>query len=100
MPKDNSFSDHEMTLLPVEDKVDHFTLLQHFIEVCQATLECFAINGEIIHEHLHDFLNWVREYHHHAPLKLHSPNDIHLYAKVSYGHVKVVLLWSSRWIEI
>jgi hypothetical protein len=31
---------------------------------------------------------------------LHSPNDIHLYVKVSYGHVKVVLLWSSRWIGI
>jgi hypothetical protein len=58
-----------MTLLLVEDKVSHLTPLQHFIEVCQASLEYFAINGEIIHEHLHDFLDQVREYHHHAPLK-------------------------------
>jgi hypothetical protein len=69
MPKDNSFSDHEMTLLPVWEKVGHLTPLQHFIEVCQAILECFAGNGEIIHEHLHDHLDQVKEYHHHAPLK-------------------------------
>jgi hypothetical protein len=69
MPKDDSFSDHEMTLLPGEDKVGHLTLLQHFIEVCQATLECFSINGEIIHERQHEFLDQVREYRHHAPLK-------------------------------
>jgi hypothetical protein len=31
---------------------------------------------------------------------LHSPNDIHLYAKVPYGHVNLVLLWSSGWIGI
>jgi hypothetical protein len=69
MPKDNSFSDHEMTLLPIEDKVGHLTPLQHFIEVYQATLKCFATNGEIIHEHLHDLLNQVRKYRYHAPLK-------------------------------
>jgi hypothetical protein len=69
MPKDNSFSNHEMTLLPVEDMVGHLTPLQHFIEVCQAMLKCFAINEEIIHEHLHDLFNQVREYHHRAPLK-------------------------------
>jgi hypothetical protein len=69
MQKDNSFSDHEMTLLSVEDKAVHLTPLQHFIKVCQATLECFAINREIIHEHLHDLLDKLREYYHHAPLK-------------------------------
>jgi hypothetical protein len=58
-----------MTLLLVEDKVGHLTPLQHFIEVCQTTLECFDINGEIIHEHLDDLLDQVREYHYHAPLK-------------------------------
>jgi hypothetical protein len=46
-----------MTLLLVEDKVGHLTPLQHFIEVCQATLECFATNVKIIHELLHDLLN-------------------------------------------
>jgi hypothetical protein len=69
MPKDNSFSNHEMTLLPVDDKVGHLTLLQQFIEVCQATHKCFTINGEIIHEHLHDLLDEDKEYRHHAPLK-------------------------------
>jgi hypothetical protein len=58
-----------MTLLLVWDKVSHLTLLQHFIKVCQAILECFALNGEIIHEYLHDLLDQVREYHHHASLK-------------------------------
>jgi hypothetical protein len=51
------------------DKVGLLTSLQHFIEVCQAILECFAINREIIREHLHDLLDQVREYRHHAPLK-------------------------------
>jgi hypothetical protein len=69
MPKDNSFLDHEMTLLLVKDKVSHLTPLQHFIKVCQAIIKCFAVNGEIIHEHLHDLLDQVREYRHHAPLK-------------------------------
>jgi hypothetical protein len=69
MTNGNSFSDHEMTLLSVYDKDDHLTPLQHFIEVCQAILKYFAINREIIHEHLHDLLEHVREYHHHAPLK-------------------------------
>jgi hypothetical protein len=58
-----------MTLLPVEDKVGHLTLLHHYIKVCEVTLECFAIKGEIIHEHLQVLLDQVREYHHHAPLK-------------------------------
>jgi hypothetical protein len=69
MPKDNSFSDHEVTLLLVEDKVGHLVPLQHFIEVCESTLECLDINGEIIREHLHDLLDQVRKYCHHAPLK-------------------------------
>jgi hypothetical protein len=38
------------------------TPLQHFIKVCHATLECFTINEEIIHEHLHHLVNQVREY--------------------------------------
>jgi hypothetical protein len=56
MPKGNSFLDHEITLHLVDDKVGHLTLLQHFIEVCHASLECFTINREIIHEHLHDLM--------------------------------------------
>jgi hypothetical protein len=97
MPKDNSFLDHEMTLVPVEDKVGHLTPLQHFIVVCQATLECFAINREIIHKHLHDLLNQLENI---AIMDLwndaealHNPNNICLYAKVPYEHVKMVLLW-------
>jgi hypothetical protein len=69
MPNDNSFLNHEMTLLLVEDKVGHLTPLQHSIEVCQERLKCFATNREIVHEHLHDLLDQVREYRHYAPLK-------------------------------
>jgi hypothetical protein len=58
-----------MTLLLVYDKVSHLTPLPHFIEVCQANLKYFAVNGEIIHEHIHSLLDQVREYRHHAPLK-------------------------------
>ena len=32
-------------------------------------MEGFAIDGKIIHEHLHDFLNHIREDGHHAPLE-------------------------------
>jgi hypothetical protein len=49
--------------------VDLLTSSQHFIMVCQAILESFAIDGEIIHEHLHDLLDQIREYCHRAPLK-------------------------------
>jgi hypothetical protein len=64
-----AFSNHKMTLFPIQDKVSLLTPLEHFIKVCQAILDFFAINGEIIHEHLHNLLNQVREYRHHAPLK-------------------------------
>jgi hypothetical protein len=69
MPKDISFSNHKMTLFPIQDKVGLLTSSQHFIKVCQAILKSFAIDGEIIHEHLHDLLDQIREYRHHAPLK-------------------------------
>jgi hypothetical protein len=68
MPKDNSFSEHERTLPPVEDKVGHLTPLQQFIKVCEATLECFAINGESSMNTSMTFLK-VREYCYHASLK-------------------------------
>jgi hypothetical protein len=58
-----------MTLFPIQDKVGLLTSSQHFIKVCQAILESFAVDEEIIHEHLHDLLDQIREYHHHAPLK-------------------------------
>jgi hypothetical protein len=69
MPKGNSFSDQKMTLFPIQDKDGLLTLPQHFIKVCQPILESFAVDREIIHEHLHDFLDQIREYRHHAPLK-------------------------------
>jgi aminoglycoside phosphotransferase family enzyme len=37
--------------------------------VCQAILKSFVADGEIIHEHLHDLLDQIKEYHHRAPLK-------------------------------
>jgi hypothetical protein len=58
-----------MTLFPIQDKVGLLTSSQHFIKVCQAILKSFAVDREIIHEHLHDLLDQIREYHHHAPLK-------------------------------
>jgi hypothetical protein len=58
-----------MTLFPIQDKVDLLTLSQHFMTVCQAILKSFAIDGEIIYEHLHDLLDQIKEYCHHAPLK-------------------------------
>jgi hypothetical protein len=69
MPKDNSFFDHKMTLFPIQDKVGLLTSSQHFIKVCQAILESFTIDGEIIHEHLNELLDQIREYRHHTPLK-------------------------------
>jgi hypothetical protein len=43
-----------MTHFPIQDKVDLLTSSQHFIKVHQATLESFAVDREIIHEHLHE----------------------------------------------
>jgi hypothetical protein len=56
-------------LFPIQDKVSLLTSSQHFIKVCQAILKSPALDGEIIHEHLHDLLDQIREYRHHAPLK-------------------------------
>jgi hypothetical protein len=58
-----------MTLFPIQDKVSLLTSSQHFIKVSQAILESFAVDREIILEHLHELLDQIREYRHHAPLK-------------------------------
>jgi hypothetical protein len=58
-----------MTLFPIQDKVGLLTSSQHIIKVCQAIIESFAVDGEIIHERLHDLLDQIREYRHHEPLK-------------------------------
>jgi hypothetical protein len=54
-----------MTLFPIQDKVGLLASSQHFIKVFQAILESFAIDREIIH----DLLDQIREYRHHALLK-------------------------------
>jgi hypothetical protein len=56
-------------LFPIQDKVSLLTSSQHFIKVCQTILKSPALDGEIIHEHLHDLLDQIREYRHHAHLK-------------------------------
>src|SRR3954470_21480197 len=69
MPQDNTFINHEVALLPIQDKVSFFTSLQNSIKVAQAIIKRGSINGEIIHENLTNLFKKVREYSHHASLK-------------------------------
>src|SRR3990170_142284 len=59
MPKDYTFINHKMALLPIQDKISFFTSLQNSIKVAQA----------IIHENLNNLFTKVREYSSHTSLK-------------------------------
>ena len=82
MPQDNAFINHKVALLPIQDETSNFTSLQNSIKVAQAIIKRRSINGEIIHENLTNLFTEVREYSHHASLKvagaLHKPKGIRL----------------------
>ena len=69
MPQDNTFINHKVALLPIQDKVSFFTSLQNSIKVAQAIIKRGSIDGEIVHENLTNLFTKVREYSHHASLK-------------------------------
>src|SRR4051812_6702344 len=69
MPQDNTFINHKVALLPIQDKISFFTSLQNSIKVAQAIIKRGSIDKEIIHETLTNLFTKVREYSHHASLK-------------------------------
>ena len=69
MPQDNTFINHKVALLPIQDKVGFFTSLQNSFKVDQAIIKRGSINREIIHEDFTNLFIKVREYSHHASLK-------------------------------
>src|SRR4051812_8554088 len=70
MPQDNTFINHKVALLPIQDKVSFFTSLQNSIKVAQAIVKRGSIDGKVVHENLtNNLFTNVREYSHHASLK-------------------------------
>src|SRR4051812_7751205 len=67
--KKNSFINHEMTFLPIKNKVGFFTSLQNFIKVVQTVIKRSSIDGEIVHENLHNFFTKPMKDSRHASLK-------------------------------
>src|SRR3954470_19919994 len=53
--KNNPFINHEMAFLPINNKVGFFTSLQNFIKVVQTVIKRNSIDGEVVHEDLHNF---------------------------------------------
>src|SRR3954469_1511705 len=55
MPKNNPFINHKVSFLPIKNKISFFTSLQNFIKIVQTIIKGSPIDGEIIHEYLHNF---------------------------------------------
>src|SRR3954453_4998029 len=69
MPKNNSFINHKVALLPIKHKISFLTSLQNFIKVVQTIIKGSSIDGKIIHEHLHNFFTKAMKNSRHASLK-------------------------------
>src|SRR4051812_17939454 len=69
MSKNNSFINHEMTFIPVKNKVCFFTSLQNFIKVVQTVIKRSSIDGKIVHENLHNFFTKTMKDSRHTSLK-------------------------------
>src|SRR3954454_16462794 len=69
MPKNNSFINHKVTLLPIKNKISFFTSLENFIKIVQTIIKGSPIDGEIVHEYLHNFFTKTMKDSRHASLK-------------------------------
>ena len=67
--QDNTFIDHKVALLPIQDKIGFLASLQNSIKVAQAIIKRGSINGKVIHENLNDLFTKIREYSSHTSLK-------------------------------
>ena len=57
MSENNAFSNHKMTLFPVENEVCLLAPLENLFQVLKALSEVFSIDGEVVHEYFHDVLS-------------------------------------------
>src|SRR4051795_2052815 len=69
MSKKNSFINHKVAFLPIKNKISFLTSLQNFIKVVQTIIKRSSIDGEIVHEHLHNFFTKAVKNSRHASLK-------------------------------
>src|SRR3954470_3803221 len=68
--KNNPFIDHEMTFLPVKNKVGFLTSLQNFIKVVQTIIKISSIDGKIVHQNLQNFFTKTMKHSIHISLKV------------------------------
>src|SRR3954470_23132386 len=69
MSKNNSFINHKVEFLQIKNKISFFTSLQNFIKVVQAIIKRSSIDGEIVHENLHNFFRKTMKDSRHTSLK-------------------------------
>src|ERR1041385_2527629 len=67
--KNNSLVDHKVALLPVKHQIFLLTSLQNFIKVVDTMVKRGSIDGEIVHEYLHNFFTKTMKDSRHTPLK-------------------------------
>src|SRR3954464_15476046 len=69
MPKNNTFINHKVELIPIKNKISFFTSLQNFIKIVQTIIKGSSIDGKIVHEYLNNFFTKTMENSRHASLK-------------------------------
>src|SRR4051812_40593130 len=65
--KNDTFIDHEVALLPIENQV--CTSLQNLIKIVETMVKGGSINGEIVHENIHNLLIETMKDSRHTTLK-------------------------------
>src|SRR3954451_770008 len=51
IPKNNSFINHKVALLPIKNKISFFTSLQNFIKVVQTIIKGSSVDRKTVHEY-------------------------------------------------
>ena len=60
--KNNPFVNHEVALLPIEHQICFLASLQNFIKIVETVVKGGSIDGEIVHEDLHNLLTETMKY--------------------------------------
>jgi hypothetical protein len=61
VPEHDAFSNHEMELFPVQYQILLLSPLQNIVHVLETMIESFPVNGEIVHEDLHNLFDHAGE---------------------------------------
>src|SRR3954468_13119788 len=67
--KNDPFVNQEVELLPIEHQICFFTSPQNFINIMETVVKGGSIDGNVVHEDLHNLRTEIMKYSRHTPPK-------------------------------